>query len=229
MSKLIYKLIKFGKKEHIEDLLNNGTVYCNTIEYFRTLEEEEEEGNLRADNYEGTYRVTQFQSNTKIEIVPPGSPKKVLQFKNVKPLHLQEHYTNMNGNLYCLYSINSEDVKPDEPFRIDLRNNKFGTHFLLIDDPDKFLDLLFKKLKSGDYLYDTGFVNYYDKRKINREVGPFEKPREFEHQKEFRVLIENKDPKPIILKLGNLREIARAYENDHLHGSFTLNTKTHHQ
>jgi hypothetical protein len=31
-------LVKFGSKEHMEDFRRNGTMYMNTVEYFRMLE-----------------------------------------------------------------------------------------------------------------------------------------------------------------------------------------------
>ena len=45
--------LKFGKSNDILDLYENGTVYLNTIQYFRTLEDRE----LRGDSYEGASRI----------------------------------------------------------------------------------------------------------------------------------------------------------------------------
>ncbi len=37
--------LKIGQEEHIKDLYENGTIYLNTIEYFRKIEDEELRGN----------------------------------------------------------------------------------------------------------------------------------------------------------------------------------------
>lgn len=47
----IDKLLKFGKKEHLESLLNEGIIYMNNINYFRKYEELLTE-HLRGDQYE---------------------------------------------------------------------------------------------------------------------------------------------------------------------------------
>lgn len=44
-------LLKFGKKEHMEALYNEGLLYMNTFDYFINLEDN---GDGRADKYEAT-------------------------------------------------------------------------------------------------------------------------------------------------------------------------------
>ena len=45
----IKAFIKFGSEKNILDLYTNGTVFLNTIQYFRNIED----GELRGDKYEG--------------------------------------------------------------------------------------------------------------------------------------------------------------------------------
>lgn len=47
----IKRLIKFGQKEHLEALLNDGVIYMNNIDCFRKYEESRPE-HLRGDRYE---------------------------------------------------------------------------------------------------------------------------------------------------------------------------------
>jgi hypothetical protein len=44
MNCTILAFLKFGVKEHILDLYENGTVYMNTIQYFKELEDKELRG-----------------------------------------------------------------------------------------------------------------------------------------------------------------------------------------
>lgn len=48
-------LIKIGKKEHIDDLLKNGTIFMNTMDFFIDYEENE----LKGDKDEGLAGIEQ--------------------------------------------------------------------------------------------------------------------------------------------------------------------------
>ena len=47
MKHTIKLFLKLGSEKNILDLFENGTIYMNTIEYFRKVEDEE----LRGDKY----------------------------------------------------------------------------------------------------------------------------------------------------------------------------------
>ena len=66
--------LKFGSEKNMLDLLNSGTIYFNTIDYFQNLEGEKERG----DNYEGTTRITNYHEykNLKVTFKIPNSKKK---------------------------------------------------------------------------------------------------------------------------------------------------------
>ena len=93
--------LKFGSLEHITDMYENGTIYINTIEYFR----KHEDGNLRGDSYEGATKITNFTPG-KLRISGIEREFDYLNF------HLKETYENILGNIYCLI------VYPRMGFRI---------------------------------------------------------------------------------------------------------------
>jgi len=56
-------------------------------------------------------------------------------------------------------------------------------------------------------------VNYYDRKKVNRKIGPFDKPSEYEYQKEFRILLYRDAMDPYLIQIGSLKEYAMIFES----------------
>lgn len=201
----IKSFLKFGSEENILDLLDNGTMYCNSIEHFRKTEDEY----LRGDSYEGTFKITNFSSGSKLELTFQNEKK--MQF-NAGAIHFREFYSEIKGNIYCLTAVTEQEVIQAGSLKLDTRLTRFGTHFLLIADTQKFYDLLISNLEKSYLKIKIGFVTYYSKNTINAELDFFHKPNDFEYQKEFRILIENEEVKPIIIQLGSLRDVAQMFE-----------------
>lgn len=198
----IKMFLKFGQEEHINDLYNNGTIFMNAIQCFRKMEDDE----LRGDRYEGV---------SKIKNYPPGQFKiPAINFKgNYLSLQIREAYDTVVGNIFSLYCISSHGWDNPNDFKIDEKIKKFGSHCLVVKDNVKFLSLIEKKLKELKVKFSHGFVNYYDKDKVDREITLFEKPLEFEYQKEFRFYVARKSDKPFVFSIGSLTDIAVIYNS----------------
>ncbi len=197
MEHKIIAFLKFGSLENMTDLLENGTIYMNPIQYFRKIEDEE----LRGDKYEGASKIINSLPGTfKI-------PNIEREF-NYQKIHLVESFGEVLGNIYSLYCISSHGFPNPFECKIDLRNNHFGTHCVLIKDNQFFLDSIENELKSQGLKFHHGFINYYDKKEKSGKLNLFEKPNEFEYQKEFRIYVENDQIKPIVLRLGSLKNKA---------------------
>jgi hypothetical protein len=200
MTHTIKMFLKFGSLENIQDLFRNGTIYLNTIEYFHNIEDKE----LRGDKYEGA---------TKVINSLPGTfriPNVDRDFKYEK-IHLKESFEIVLGNLYCLYCISSYGFKNLLDFKLDERNLRFGTHCLMIKDNQYLFSSIEKELKKNGYKYHHGFVEYYDRDKISKELTIFNKPNEFEYQKEFRFYVYNDQVKPIKINIGSLQDKAEIF------------------
>ena len=94
----LYGFIKLGKKEHIEDLLYNGTIYMNPIKKFKEIED----NHLRGDIHEGSHYVEQ---GNYLRIVLDGE---VIDFHKVLKnfnCQLYREYNHADGNIYSLYSF----------------------------------------------------------------------------------------------------------------------------
>lgn len=199
----IKMFLKFGQEKHINDLYNNGTIFMNAIQYFRKIEDNE----LRGDRYEGVSKVKNYPAG-QFEIP-------AINFKgNYLSLQIREAYDTVVGNIFSLYCISSHGWDNPNDFKIDEKIKKFGSHCLVIKDNVKFLSLIEKKLKELKVKFNHGFVNYYDKDKVNREITIFEKPLEFEFQKEFRFYVARKSDKPFVFSIGSLADIAVIYNSE---------------
>ncbi len=201
MQHTIIFFLKLGSEENILDLFENGTIYMNTIEYFRKVEDEE----LRGDKYEGVSRVINSLPGTfKI----PGIER---EFNYIK-VHLRESYKEVLGNIYSLYAISSKGYSNPLDFEFDKRNLRFGTHGILIKNLPLFFSKIESELKRNNLKFNHGFVDYYDKEEVCKEISLFEKPNEFEYQKEFRFYIENDKIEPIKIQIGSMKDYAEIFK-----------------
>ncbi len=205
MEHTIKVFFKLGSEENILDLLENGTIYMNTIEYFRKVEDSE----LRGDKYEGVSRIINSLPGTfKI----PGIER---EFNYIK-MHLRESHKEVIGNIYSLYAISSKGFPNPLEFEFDKRNLRFGTHCLVIKNLPLFFKKIEKELKKNNYKFYHNFVDYYDKDEVNRKITLFEKPLEFEYQKEFRFYVEDYGMKPIKIQIGSLKKYAEIFKIEDL-------------
>ncbi len=198
----IKAFIKFGSEKNIIDLYNNGTVFLNTIQYFRNIED----GELRGDKYEGVSEVINSLPGTfKIK-----QSEQEFRFEKV---HLRKSFKEILGNIYSLYAISDKGFRNYQDFKIDERLNGFGSHCLVID-PKSFINKMEKTLHNLGYSYNQGFVDYYDKEKICREVSLFEKPLEFEYQKEFRFFLKNEKIEPVKIQIDSLENCSELFRTE---------------
>jgi hypothetical protein len=195
--------LKFGKEQDITDLYRNGTIYMSPIQRFRKIEY----GELRGDLYEGASSIKNYLPG-QFEIPSIGFKGKHIG------IHLRESYENVLGNIYSLYCISSHGWENPNDFKIDDRIKKFGSHCLMIKDNQKFLSLIEEKLNQLKIKFNHYLVEYYDKKAINRPISLFEKPLEYEYQKEFRFYAERDSTEPFVFKIGSLVDISELYSSN---------------
>jgi len=202
----IIMFLKFGSETDIKDLYENGTIYMNPIDRFRKIEDEE----LRGDNYEGVNRIWNLPSG---EFEIPSIKHKVKYIS----MHLKENYKNVLGNIYSIYCISSYGFASPNDFFIDEKVKRFGSHFLMVKDNPRFLQLIEDKLKLLGLKFHHDFVRYYDKKSINGQITLFQKQNEFEWQKEFRIYVDSALLTPLVFKIGSLKDIAEVYKTELIH------------
>ncbi|RKE89428.1 hypothetical protein [Ichthyenterobacterium magnum] len=206
--------LKFGQKEHIKDLFENGTIFLNSIEYFRKLED----NGLRGDRYEGI---------SKLHNLPSGEFEiKSLNYKGKYiSMQIRESYQEIIGNIYSLYAVSSFGFPNPLEFKIDDRNSEFGSHCLMIKNLPLFFQKIEQELNNLKLKFRHGFVKYYDASKFNGQITLFQKPMEYEYQKEFRFYVERNSTEPLILNIGSLKDIAEIYESKELIKEIELTVK----
>ncbi len=89
---------------------------------------------------------------------------------------------------------------------------------MIIKDCEEFYKRLIKGFKDNQLRIETGFVEYYDRDSHSGELSLFHKSKEFEHQREFRILISNQSNTPIKFSIGSLHDVADMYDSSVLEG-----------
>lgn len=206
-----YLLFKFGEKEHMEALVNDGELYLQTLGHYADLEHRE-----RGDEYEGV--VTVRSSN--------GGTLKIRHPKTGKEHSIQLTYSQMREsdsslkavNVYCLYCLQFEETDSPEigmRFSVDVING-FGDAAVMIYDVDAFLNRVVKAAEEEGSIVMHRIVRYLDLRDYTGDLGPFRKDSRFSHQNEYRIAVgtPERNGKPIKLNVGSLDGIATLMESD---------------
>jgi hypothetical protein len=209
MSINLCAFLRFGSKEHIMDLYENGTVFCNSIQTFLNLD-----NSFRGDKFEGIATLRNYAaSDIKSFEIHPNDKSCPPIILHPTRFQLREFYSKMKANIYCIYVVKTEEVlKSTEPYKIHNDNKQFGSHILLIYDVQRFWDLLTGELNIKGYKFEHGLIEYYDGESYNGELTPFHKRKEYSYQSELRFLISNPTSEPLIIKLGSLKGVSQVIE-----------------
>ena len=193
-------LIKIGKKDHMQSLLNDGKVYMNSTEFFRTNENEE-----IGDEYEGAMCI----KNGKV-----GDFRENLDFEK---LFCMWHINNINPvHDSLIHRIEYDKESDSTRMTIDLRKlSKFtpneASYAVVINNVREFTKRFKLACEKNKLQYHGNkVVKYYDPDKISEEkiLTPFWKRNSYDKQQEIRYFIEKADKEPLELYLGSLNDIA---------------------
>lgn len=200
-------LLKFGKKEHMEALYNEGLLYMNTFDYFINLEDN---GDGRADKYEATtlyyagdgvddIKLTLGSGDDKITLSREGGTLSIAMITD------QPTYSH-------LYSMTAIDTKwaLENDLLLDERNFADGKDYVvIIHDCNKFIERLTNKLNENKGNSKLSFIEYIDEHNYSGQMGCFRKFDKFSYQNEWRCAVsQNGIKEPIIITLGSLADIA---------------------
>jgi hypothetical protein len=197
----ISMFLKIGKEDHIDRLQKEGLLYCNSVKYFRTLEEHDIR--LRKDISEGAVISTRI-GWMKIYVDNKEIPIKISKGR----LHTFDEAKDLE-HIYCMYAV-TPDLATGKPF-IDERNIHFGDAGLLILDPPKFLARI-KKAVRGKMTFDYGPVCYYPDDQDYKNLTVFDKQEYFSYQREFRLLFHSQRIEPLKVSIGSIEDISRKVE-----------------
>jgi len=196
----IYGLLKFGEKQHIESLRNEGLLYMKPLADFSKLESDM----ARGDAFEGATRIIQPKHVGELIFDFPPMGKFTANPSDLAgPLQIGLHKTAA-CNVYCMFAV----TKPVDGELVDRQNFQFGDACVLVLNPTEFLSRVVGAAKNAGLSYlEYRLVEYYDAKDYSGEVGRFRKRSIFAYQNEFRIVVEPGSDTPRKLFAGSLLDI----------------------
>jgi hypothetical protein len=187
-------LFKFGDKPHMEQLLEEGLLFMQTLKHFSEMED----GGLRGDRDEGL--VAAWQSDV-ITVTFAGidlSKESGL----VGRVRMRSEDSDRT-NVFCMYRYNLESAW------VDPRNYKFGGACAIIKDTSAFYERVHAAFRSDRHFrtLQAGPVEYVDTNVHHGEITPFIKPAAYSYQHEYRIAVSPGLGAPYALKIGSLTDI----------------------
>ena len=203
--------VKFGQKDHIEELQNKGLLYLNTVDFFKNLETEQ---GVRGDFLEGASELKNiFQEDKSVLTFNPGK-KDEMNF-NLTNAQIRQFF-NYKGNIFSLFSIfnNNEETQIIE-FGKSMKS--FGNTALIITNVNEFLIKVKLELKKRKFKFHLGLIDYYNEYERNlKELNIFKKASTFQNQNEFRIYVENENNKSLKIEIGSIKEITYLIKSEEL-------------
>lgn len=216
MDKLtIYFFVKTFENASYASQFLSGLLYMNTLDYFVKLEANDSTD--RGDRHEGLNAWLQ-PKDIEIEISGFQIPSADL----AAPVSIRSNH-QLSKNIFCLHasyvggkarSKFHTNEEFENQLKIPEKNVSLGMQSIVITNVEEFI---FRVKKAAALMNDSlvgRIVNYYDPDTsldvIAEEDAPFNKQIRFEHQREYRLVIdrENQEMMAYQLNVGSLRDIA---------------------
>lgn len=200
-------LIKFGREDHMRDLLANGVIYMNTLPYFWSIED----GGLRGDPNDSAIERQRGKTGN---LVVKSSGQKI----EVKDWDIRVHPDNPERiNLFCMYAFRP---KNKEIFHIDERNFEFGSHAVVFHESQAFLDCLKAAITAENLNAQANLVEYVPNKHCGT-LGPFKKLDKYNYQSEWRLVATEGNGKERKIRLGSLTKFASLLESKSINEAIT--------
>lgn len=199
-------IIKLGDQRHMQSLFEDGLLYMNTLEFYRSLESDGE----RSDPFEGAQRVRNWRGGIlKAKSPNSGVHEEIAKLTKCRAVELNRNLQNLN--VFCSYYLKSKLPLHSLGEAIPLQTKQgFGEYAVVIIDSAEFVTRVKMAALDKGYRHFRGVVRYEDFSQESIEVGPFVKSDVYSHQSELRIAVSTgkNNASPIELKIGSLRDIA---------------------
>lgn len=239
----IFFLVKVFSEEKYADNFIKGSIFFNTLGYFKKIEINDGRG----DPNEGISHWIQPSDIKSFNIEIPNKGKISLGKEDFSgPIVIGYDWVN-KVNIFCMYAVgffnlasdnedfllSEDDIKSlQKKLYIDPRCRDFGDWAVVVP-AKKFIGRMNKVLSENELSWHSGLVDYYDEKTFSGNLSMndilFKKHKLYEYQKEFRYCIipkdiENHQEKPILLEIGDISSFAMKTPIDNIMNSFQLNT-----
>lgn len=196
-----FALIKFGQKEHLESLRDNGIMRFGAIESFQSSSESE-----RGDRFEGATNILNGQF-TEIECNHPTLGRYI--FTPARNTTGEMIIFN-DDPLYSFssYALTTNCFKDKEMHKVDSKMLVLGEYALVITEPIIFLEKVKHYLMSEKIIFSYKECDYKD-YSIEGEIRTnlFTKPNDLAHQREHRILMKTGVKKEaIFIEIGSIKD-----------------------
>jgi hypothetical protein len=199
-------IIKLGAHEHMRSLFEDGVIYMNALEFYRTLDADDE----RRDVNEGAERVRNRRGGILKRKNPEnGAFEEIAQLTHSRIRELNSNLQNLN--VFCSYYFKADMPIKNLGKAISERAKLgFGEYAVVVADAGEFVTRIKQAAVAKGYKHFRSLVKYVDFSHDDFEVGPFVKDQIFAHQNELRIAVytgENTGA-AIQLEIGSLEDIA---------------------
>lgn len=193
--------IRISEEKYIDSLQKKGHIYCNTIRYFRSIEDNRNRG----DNNEGKAFIKQAKNlevSLKGKIVGKAENAQIY-FDDDKDI----------GNIFCIYGVETSLIDQSKKSRqrvlIEKESKDFGKTALLIFNIQEFINRISESLLALRKVFKIAPVYYFDPNIYQGKLNPFYKSDIYKHQNEVRLWIQNTEEKPFEFYIGDISDISR--------------------
>ena len=207
----VFCLVKFGKKEHMENLLNWGEVCFTALTLFRDSLEQE-----RGDSFEAAFSLKNvilkeikcehptlgtFYFNT-----TPDSVSRLIEF-NLDP------YLNFSA-----YAISTRIFENNNKHKISEKMIAFGEYAVIIKNPFLFTKGVFDELTAQNLQFKDGAINYHDYSVREKyELSFFDKNDQLKHQEEYRIILKLDSYKERhLIRIGSIKDYSEIVKSKDL-------------
>jgi hypothetical protein len=196
-------LAKFGKPKYMEALQSEGEIYMQRLRAFKEIE------HLQiGDKNEGLSH--SFQPD-KIQLLVNGEV-----IEGILGAIKTVDSTAYDPFIFCLYAFTTHHLeKKTRPF-IDERCKEFGESVLVFNNKEALFSRIRKAVEAlASSSLNGQLVEYVNCDSYHGEMGVFRKYSEYQHQSEFRLVLDNHDKEKFFkLNVGSLKDITQLLPSD---------------
>ncbi len=184
-------LLKFGAKVHLEQFLEEGLLYMNTLKWFSEAEDRARQHDDSDDQFVARWRGTvvtlhfgQFAIDDSLSVRMRSNERQRI-------------------NIFCMYLYGRKSAW------VDPKNHRKNEMCAVIYDRAAFMERVLAAFEAQSQFnrLEAGSVRYLDPEARHDEVNPFEKALCFSYQHEFRIALSPGLADPCLFRIGDLTDI----------------------
>lgn len=184
-------------------MYENEYLYFSNYEYLRSKEKNE-----IFDPYEGTSKIIHIPKDSMLNL---RNENFNIDLKLTKNTHIREFHKDLSKfNILSLFYINSRGIKKDGTVNLSKKIVSFQEwkYCMIIYNIGDFLQKFNNSMREIGRNYYMSPIKYYSPHKFDGDIDPFfNKPNEYNHQKEFRLVIENPEENVFLkIPIKNFKE-----------------------